>query len=179
MRIAVTNAIFQSLLAERVGFEPTVRREPYNGFRDRPVQPLRHLSQQPASGQARRVYRIELAPDQRCCALDSHPYSDLHLALLRWPSSNGRTTGSGPVGRGSNPCGPAMLFTSRAQGEPGCLDSPPRPPDRIPLLPVAHRLMAGQPVLVRSVGVRIPVGQPQCGLLLKAPLMLSGGRLLL
>ncbi len=31
-------------VAERVGFEPTVPREGHNGFRDRPVQPLRHLS---------------------------------------------------------------------------------------------------------------------------------------
>src|SRR5690606_5084248 len=30
-------------LAERVGFEPTVPKG-YNGFRDRPVRPLRHLS---------------------------------------------------------------------------------------------------------------------------------------
>ena len=32
-----------SALAERVGFEPTVRMT-YNGFRDRPDRPLRHLS---------------------------------------------------------------------------------------------------------------------------------------
>ena len=31
-------------LAERVGFEPTDPREGVNGFRDRPVRPLRHLS---------------------------------------------------------------------------------------------------------------------------------------
>jgi hypothetical protein len=30
--------------AERVGFEPTVARKGHNGFRDRPDQPLRHLS---------------------------------------------------------------------------------------------------------------------------------------
>ena len=30
-------------LAERVGFEPTVPRR-HNGFRDRPIQPLSHLS---------------------------------------------------------------------------------------------------------------------------------------
>jgi hypothetical protein len=35
------NFIYQ---AERVGFEPTVARKDHNGFRDRPVQPLRHLS---------------------------------------------------------------------------------------------------------------------------------------
>ena len=34
---------FGSKLAERVGFEPTVPRR-YNGFRDRPDRPLRHLS---------------------------------------------------------------------------------------------------------------------------------------
>ncbi len=31
-------------LAERVGFEPTVARLDHNGFRDRPIQPLWHLS---------------------------------------------------------------------------------------------------------------------------------------
>ena len=31
------------VLAERVGFEPTVPRG-YTGFRDRPVRPLQHLS---------------------------------------------------------------------------------------------------------------------------------------
>ena len=31
-------------MAERVGFEPTVARKGHNGFRDRPVRPLRHLS---------------------------------------------------------------------------------------------------------------------------------------
>ncbi len=30
--------------AERVGFEPTVTKNGYNGFRDRPDRPLRHLS---------------------------------------------------------------------------------------------------------------------------------------
>src|SRR5690606_38355282 len=30
-------------------------------------------------------------------------------------------------------------------------------------LPLAHRLMAGQRILVPSVGVRVPVGQPQAG----------------
>ena len=32
------------VLAERVGFEPTVTRKGYNGFRDRPNRPLWHLS---------------------------------------------------------------------------------------------------------------------------------------
>jgi hypothetical protein len=32
--------------AERVGFEPTVAGEGYNGFRDRPNRPLWHLSYQ-------------------------------------------------------------------------------------------------------------------------------------
>ena len=31
-------------LAERVGFEPTVEVAPYNGFRDRRLRPLSHLS---------------------------------------------------------------------------------------------------------------------------------------
>ncbi len=31
-------------LAEREGFEPSVPRKEDNGFRDRPVRPLRHLS---------------------------------------------------------------------------------------------------------------------------------------
>ena len=31
-------------LAEREGFEPSVRNKPHNGFRDRPDQPLLHLS---------------------------------------------------------------------------------------------------------------------------------------
>ena len=31
-------------LAEREGFEPSVPRKRDNGFRDRPVRPLRHLS---------------------------------------------------------------------------------------------------------------------------------------
>ena len=35
--------LIESSLAEREGFEPSVRKA-YNGFRDRPVQPLRHLS---------------------------------------------------------------------------------------------------------------------------------------
>ena len=32
------------VLAEREGFEPSVPRKEDNGFRDRPVRPLRHLS---------------------------------------------------------------------------------------------------------------------------------------
>ena len=32
------------LEAERVGFEPTVAHTDHNGFRDRPIQPLWHLS---------------------------------------------------------------------------------------------------------------------------------------
>ena len=32
-------------MAERVGFEPTVVRLGHNGFRDRPIQPLWHLSE--------------------------------------------------------------------------------------------------------------------------------------
>src|ERR1700751_1809581 len=31
-------------MAEREGFEPSVPRKGYNGFRDRPDRPLRHLS---------------------------------------------------------------------------------------------------------------------------------------
>jgi hypothetical protein len=31
-------------VAEREGFEPSVPRKRDNGFRDRPVRPLRHLS---------------------------------------------------------------------------------------------------------------------------------------
>jgi hypothetical protein len=31
-------------MAEREGFEPSVPRKRDNGFRDRPVRPLRHLS---------------------------------------------------------------------------------------------------------------------------------------
>ena len=31
-------------MAERQGFEPWARETPRNGFRDRPFQPLRHLS---------------------------------------------------------------------------------------------------------------------------------------
>jgi hypothetical protein len=31
-------------VAEREGFEPSVPRKGDNGFRDRPVRPLRHLS---------------------------------------------------------------------------------------------------------------------------------------
>ena len=34
----------QFTLAERVGFEPTVARKDHNGFRDRPDNPLWHLS---------------------------------------------------------------------------------------------------------------------------------------
>jgi hypothetical protein len=33
------------LSAEGEGFEPSVDREAHNGFRDRPVQPLRHPSE--------------------------------------------------------------------------------------------------------------------------------------
>ena len=36
--------ISQRGLAEREGFEPSVPRKRDNGFRDRPVRPLRHLS---------------------------------------------------------------------------------------------------------------------------------------
>ena len=36
--------IFKAKVAERVGFEPTVELTPYNGFRDRRLQPLSHLS---------------------------------------------------------------------------------------------------------------------------------------
>ena len=32
-------------MAERVGFEPTVAHTDHNGFRDRPIQPLWHLSE--------------------------------------------------------------------------------------------------------------------------------------
>ena len=32
------------MMAEREGFEPSVPRKRDNGFRDRPVRPLRHLS---------------------------------------------------------------------------------------------------------------------------------------
>jgi len=31
-------------MAEREGFEPSVLGEEYNGFRDRPIRPLWHLS---------------------------------------------------------------------------------------------------------------------------------------
>ena len=34
----------QKKLAERKGFEPLVEETPYNGFRDRRLQPLSHLS---------------------------------------------------------------------------------------------------------------------------------------
>ena len=34
----------QAVMAERVGFEPTVEVAPYNGFRDRRLRPLSHLS---------------------------------------------------------------------------------------------------------------------------------------
>src|SRR5437660_7361418 len=36
-------------LAEREGFEPSVPRKEDNGFRDRPVRPLRHLSMRTAA----------------------------------------------------------------------------------------------------------------------------------
>ena len=36
-------------LAEGEGFEPSVDRKAHNGFRDRPVQPLRHPSEARAS----------------------------------------------------------------------------------------------------------------------------------
>ena len=80
------------------------------------------------------------------------------------PSSNGRTTGSGPVGRGSNPCGPTTLPGRLRVRDPlwaasltlstrdGYTSGAP--------MTVARRLMAGQLVLVQSVGVRIPAGQP-------------------
>src|SRR5437899_2208790 len=35
---------FESTLAEREGFEPSEPRKGFNGFRDRPIQPLSHLS---------------------------------------------------------------------------------------------------------------------------------------
>ena len=35
--------------AEGEGFEPSVEHKPHNGFRDRPVQPLRHPSERPTS----------------------------------------------------------------------------------------------------------------------------------
>ena len=35
---------FSALKAEGEGFEPSVDRKAHNGFRDRPVQPLRHPS---------------------------------------------------------------------------------------------------------------------------------------
>src|SRR4029453_1752056 len=41
-------------LAEREGFEPSVPRKEDNGFRDRPVRPLRHLSVLWHMGRARR-----------------------------------------------------------------------------------------------------------------------------
>ena len=37
-------------LAEGEGFEPSVDRKAHNGFRDRPVQPLRHPSGELRSG---------------------------------------------------------------------------------------------------------------------------------
>ena len=36
--------MLRRLVAEREGFEPSDRLMAVNGFRDRPVQPLRHLS---------------------------------------------------------------------------------------------------------------------------------------
>ena len=39
----------QPVMAEREGFEPSVPRKRDNGFRDRPVRPLRHLSLQAAA----------------------------------------------------------------------------------------------------------------------------------
>ena len=41
-------------MAEREGFEPSVPRKEDNGFRDRPVRPLRHLSVLSYMGRARR-----------------------------------------------------------------------------------------------------------------------------
>ena len=35
-----------ALVAEGEGFEPSVDRKAHNGFRDRPVQPLRHPSEE-------------------------------------------------------------------------------------------------------------------------------------
>ncbi len=44
--------------AEGVGFEPTVGRT-HNGFRDRPIRPLSHPSEDQASGRGRRAEKNE------------------------------------------------------------------------------------------------------------------------
>jgi hypothetical protein len=46
---------FRLYSAEGVGFEPTVDETAHNGFRDRPVQPLRHPSEGPVTGEGGRV----------------------------------------------------------------------------------------------------------------------------
>ena len=59
-------------MAEREGFEPSVRKA-HNGFRDRPVRPLRHLSGEPerlarhTATSNRRPYRgvVEQKKDNR------------------------------------------------------------------------------------------------------------------
>ena len=45
-------------LAEGVGFEPTVPRKGYNGFRDRPVRPLRHPSRIYRGGPGGRMWTL-------------------------------------------------------------------------------------------------------------------------
>ena len=63
---------FWLMLAEGEGFEPSKDRKALNGFRDRPVQPLRHPSKAPASvgslrvtGRAAWCCRCEASPADR------------------------------------------------------------------------------------------------------------------
>ncbi len=51
------------VLAERVGFEPTVRMT-YNGFRDRPDRPLWHLSKPSGTGVYRDCARLPQRPSR-------------------------------------------------------------------------------------------------------------------
>ena len=54
--------VFTENLAERVGFEPTEPREGLNGFRDRPIRPLWHLSAYPYYRAVRHCGKSRPAP---------------------------------------------------------------------------------------------------------------------
>jgi hypothetical protein len=88
-------------MAEREGFEPSVPRERDNGFRDRPVRPLRHLSDKRRQPLSIPVPGVKPANSHLvgnpACRLKSS------LAFSARPRSHLTVSSSAP-GRGEVPC---------------------------------------------------------------------------
>jgi hypothetical protein len=76
--VLVLGSRFSALrMAEGVGFEPTVRQEAHNGFRDRPDKPLRHPSGLSLADGGRGLQALALALGDR--ALVTGPHLPLRL----------------------------------------------------------------------------------------------------